>query len=76
MLLYSGGQDPPTVTNARRTGSLRYDNGCSSDFCVEQAAKGLIKCGFTVEVAAECVRGFNEQIAEVVEKRLPMLKIV
>lgn len=50
--------------------------GVCSDVCVEQAAKGFIERGWNVTVVRDCVKGIKEEIDEVVEKRLPSVKIV
>lgn len=50
--------------------------GVCSDVCVEQAAKGFVDRGWNVSVVRDCVRGIAEQIDEVVEKRLPTVRIV
>lgn len=50
--------------------------GVCSDVCVEQAARGFVERGWSVTVVRDCVRGINEQIDEVVEKRLPTVRIV
>lgn len=50
--------------------------GVCSDVCVEQAAKGFVERGWNVTVVRECVKGIKEQIDEVVEKRLPTVRVV